>query len=77
MVHACNSNNLKAWYPKDCSSKPAWEISLWNPISKVTREEWTGGVTQADECLPASMKPWVQTPVPQKNKEITSIENKF
>jgi hypothetical protein len=31
--------------------RPAQANSLQDPISKITREKWTGGVAQAVECL--------------------------
>jgi hypothetical protein len=32
-------------------SKPAWANSSQDPISKITRAKWTGGVAQAVGCL--------------------------
>jgi hypothetical protein len=41
----------------------------WDPISKITRAKIAGGEAQKVECLMASAKLWVQTPVlGEKNK---------
>jgi hypothetical protein len=36
---------------ENCSSRTAQENSLQDPICKVTRAKWAGGVAQATECL--------------------------
>jgi hypothetical protein len=55
---------LGSWDWENQGSRPAWASSLQVPISKITREEWTGDMAQAIECLLASVKPCVQNPIP-------------
>jgi hypothetical protein len=35
----------------DNGLRPAWASSSQDPISKITRIKWIGGVTQTVECL--------------------------
>jgi hypothetical protein len=39
-----NLANLGGWDQEDCGSRPAWANSLQNPMSKITRARWMGGV---------------------------------
>jgi hypothetical protein len=39
------------WDQEDCDSRPAGTNSLQNPISKIARAKWTGGVAHTVECL--------------------------
>jgi hypothetical protein len=47
VVHACNPSYLGGWHWENCGSRPAQANSSWDPISKITRAKWTGGVAQA------------------------------
>jgi hypothetical protein len=42
--HACNPSYLGDWVQKDHSSRPAQASSSQEPIFKITRAKWTGGV---------------------------------
>jgi hypothetical protein len=42
--HACNPSYLGDWVQKDHSSRPAQASSSHEPIFKITRAQWTGGV---------------------------------
>jgi hypothetical protein len=57
------------WDQEDHGLKPAWANSSWDPISKITRAKGTGGVAQEVEACFASVKPWVQSPVPPPKKD--------
>jgi hypothetical protein len=41
---------------------------MQDPISKITRAKWAGGMAQMVKHLLVSMKPRIQTPVLQKKK---------
>jgi hypothetical protein len=62
---SCNPNYLGGWDQEDQGLRSAQENNIPDPISKITRAKWTGGMSQAF----ASVKPWLSsTPVPLKNK---------
>jgi hypothetical protein len=44
MLMAHDPSYLGMWDPEECSSKPAPANSSGDPISKITREKWTGDV---------------------------------
>jgi hypothetical protein len=48
VAHAYNPSYLGDW---DRGSRPAWTNSFRDPIFKITRAKWTGGVVQVVECL--------------------------
>jgi hypothetical protein len=48
VAHACNPSYSGGRNQEDCSSKPAWENSLWDPISKNPLQEGAGGVAQGE-----------------------------
>jgi hypothetical protein len=50
--------------------RPAWANSSQDPISKITRAKWTGGVTQAVELLLCKSKALSSNPSYQNNKKI-------
>jgi hypothetical protein len=71
-AHACNLSYSGGRDQEHCSLKPAWANSLWDPISKnpITKKGWWSG----SRC-----RPWVQTPVPQKNlknKKTHTVRNR-
>jgi hypothetical protein len=68
-VHACNPSYVGGWDQEDHGSGPVWANSLWDPIFKITRAKWTGGLAQVLECLP-----WVQIPVPPPKKKKGKIK---
>jgi hypothetical protein len=43
--YACNPSYLGRLDWEDCSSRPTWANSSQDPISKITRAKWTGGMT--------------------------------
>jgi hypothetical protein len=51
LAHACNPSYLGGWDWKYHGSRPVQRNSFQDPISKITRLKWTGGVVQAVECL--------------------------
>jgi hypothetical protein len=57
---------LATW--EDLISRPAQANSSWDPISKITRDKWTGGVAQHYSACVTSTKPWVWTPVNQRRR---------
>jgi hypothetical protein len=44
VAHACNPSYLVGWDWEDYGLRPVLANSLWDPISKITRAKWTGGV---------------------------------
>jgi hypothetical protein len=56
-----NPSYWGGWDQEDHGSRPIPVNSAQDPISKITRAEWTGGVAQATEFLRS--KHWVKTPV--------------
>jgi hypothetical protein len=69
VAHACNPNYLGGWDQEDNGSRPALANSSQEPISKITRAKWTGGLTQTVECLLGKHKALNLNPSsnPQKN----------
>jgi hypothetical protein len=51
VAHTCNPSHLGECNPEDRGSRPAQANISQDPISKVTRAKWTGGMAQAAECL--------------------------
>jgi hypothetical protein len=46
VTHVCNVSYLGRWDWEDSGSRPAWQNSLWDLISKISRAKWTGSVAQ-------------------------------
>jgi hypothetical protein len=67
----CNPSYFGGWDREDSSSRSVQANSSKDPISKITRATWTGGVAQVAELLYVSAKPWVQTPDPTKQRKKT------
>jgi hypothetical protein len=61
---------------EDGDVRPAQANSSQDPISKIRRAKWTGGVAQAWSTCFVKEKPWVQTPVPQKRGKGLKIANR-
>jgi hypothetical protein len=62
-----NPRSLGGWDGEDWGLGPAWANSSWDPISKITKAKYTGGVAHAGRlaCF-ASTNPGVQSSVPSK-----------
>jgi hypothetical protein len=69
VAHAYNPNYLGSRDQEDYGSKPAHTNNFQDSISKITREEWTGGVAQVVECLLCKCKVLNSNPSPTKKKE--------
>jgi hypothetical protein len=54
--HACNPSYLGGREREDRGSRPAQANGSQDPISKITRAQWTGGVAQAVDTCCASAK---------------------
>jgi hypothetical protein len=52
VAHTCNPSFLGDRDQEDHSSKPTWEKSLLDSISKIPSAKWTDEVAQVVECLP-------------------------
>jgi hypothetical protein len=50
VAHTRNPNYLGGWDHEGHSSRPAWTNNSQDPVSKITRAKWTGGVAQVLEC---------------------------
>jgi hypothetical protein len=50
-------------------SKSYQANNLQDPISKHPTPKIVGGIAQVVECLPVSVRTWVQTPVTAKNQQ--------
>jgi hypothetical protein len=57
VAHACNPSYLGDWDQEDQGLRPAWENSLRDAISKITRAKWTGGVAQALQSPEFKLQP--------------------
>jgi hypothetical protein len=68
MAHTYNPSYLGGLGQENCSLRPSWANSLQDPISKITREKWTGGVTQAVQCLLCKCEALSINPSPTKKK---------
>jgi hypothetical protein len=69
VAHACNHSCLGN--REDQSSNPAWTNSFQDPISKITRAKWIGGMAQAVECFLWKHEAWNSNPSPTGKKKIT------
>jgi hypothetical protein len=63
VANTCTPNYLGGWDEEDCSLRPAQTNSSQDPITKITRAKWTGGVALR------SVNTWVQNPVPPPTKK--------
>jgi hypothetical protein len=77
VAHACNPSYLRGWDQEDHSLRLAWENSLWDPISKVTRARWTRGVAQTVEHLLCNSKTLSSNSSLIKKKSFTRILSIF
>jgi hypothetical protein len=68
VAHTYNPRYLGGWDQEDCGSRPAWANSSQNPISKIIRTKWTGGVAQAVEFLLCKCEALNSNPNPTKNE---------
>jgi hypothetical protein len=68
VTHACIPSYLGGWYQEDCGSSPAQENSSQDPIFKITRVKWTGGVAQVVEHLFCKGEALSSNPSPTKEK---------
>jgi hypothetical protein len=61
---------LEGWGQEDLGLRPAQENRLRDPISKITRAKWTGGVFQVVEHLALQVQsPEFKSQSQQKKKE--------
>jgi hypothetical protein len=51
IAHAYNPSYLGGWDQEHRDSRPDEAYSLWDPVSKITRAKWTGGMTQVVDHL--------------------------
>jgi hypothetical protein len=51
VAQACNPSYFGGWDQYDHGLRTAWANSSWDPMSKITRAKWTGGVGQAVQHL--------------------------
>jgi hypothetical protein len=63
----CNPSYLGGWVWEDWGLRPAWANSSWDPISKITKDKWTGDVAQKVGCLLCKCKALNSNPSPTKN----------
>jgi hypothetical protein len=68
---------LGGWDGEDHGSRPTQANCLWDPISKITRAKWTGGVAKVVEHLLCKCKVLSQTPVPPKQKNSLAKTSKW
>jgi hypothetical protein len=79
VAHACHPSYLGGWDQEDWRPKPAWTNSSGDPISKITRAKWAGGVGQVVELLLCKCKALSSNPNPTKKqsseypKELKSV----
>jgi hypothetical protein len=68
-----NPSYLGGGDQEDLSLRPTWANSSQDPISKITRTKWTGGVAQTVEHLPRKCKALIQTPIPPPPKKVVFL----
>jgi hypothetical protein len=68
VTHTCNPSCLEGWDQEDHGLKPASANSLQDPISKITRAKWTGGVAQVVQCLLCKCEALSSNSHPIKNR---------
>jgi hypothetical protein len=69
-AHARNPSYLEGWDQEDHSLRSAWKKkSSRDPISKITREKWTGGVAQAVQHLLCKHKALSSNASPARERE--------
>jgi hypothetical protein len=76
VAHPCNLSYLGGWAWEDWGWKPALATSVRDPVSKITRAKWTGGVAQAIQHLLCKCKTPSSNPgPPNKKKNCFSVPN--
>jgi hypothetical protein len=59
VAYTCNPVYLGGWDWEDQDLRPGWANRSQDPISKMTRAKWTGGVAQVAEHKALSLKPFL------------------
>jgi hypothetical protein len=67
---------LDGWDGEDRSSGPSQAKSLWDPVSKTTRAEWTRDVVQEVEHMFCKLSALSSNPIPTINKYIHTYKLK-
>jgi hypothetical protein len=68
VAHTCNLSYLGGWDQADGSLRPTWTNSSQDPISKLTRAKWTGGIANVVQCLLCKHEVLSSKPSPPKKK---------
>jgi hypothetical protein len=69
VAHTYNPSYLGGGSQEDCGSRPVQASSLQDPISKITRVKWTGGMVQVvEEHLLCNHEALSSNPSPTKKK---------
>jgi hypothetical protein len=74
VLHACNPSYLGSWDEEDLGSRLTWANGSQDPTSKLTREKWTGDVTQAIVCLLNKCKALSSNPRPTIYIKVCCLE---
>jgi hypothetical protein len=69
----CIPSYLEGWGQEDWGSRPAQATSFWDPISKIIRAKWTGGMAQSSR-VPTLYEALSSNPSPTKKKKKTQTK---
>jgi hypothetical protein len=66
VAHTCNLNYSEVEIWRTAVQDQHKQIVHETPISKISREKWTGGITQAIECMLCKYESLSSNLIPQK-----------
>jgi hypothetical protein len=69
VAHACNSGYTGGWRLGGLWLEASPTNSLWDTISKITREKRAGGMTQVANCMPFKFEFLSSNPAQPKEKK--------
>jgi hypothetical protein len=76
VAHTCNPSFSGGRDQEVLSSKPAWANNSGDPISNTTQNR-AGVMDQVGKCCLASVRSWVQIPIPPKKKKWQNVLTMF
>jgi hypothetical protein len=77
VAHAYNPSYLGGWDWEDCGLRPLKENSSQDPVSKVTRVKWTGGMAQGVQHVFCKHGTLSSNPSPTKKIKVKNIRPFF
>jgi hypothetical protein len=57
VLHTCHLSDSREYKIRESQSRLPWAKNQ-DPISKITRAKFAGGIIKAVDCLPGKLKTW-------------------